>query len=337
MKARKIILFLILACSLLYTFDTAIFIERPEEISEKEERKIQGFVNIFSDIVTEGRRIRIAEYEKTKIILQDSGLYTNTGIMREYFSNIADILELDYALVIKVNELGEVDQSGWFKENEKLFNNNALASPAFLKPLVNSMLNGSRNVLKVDVSLEAVDLKREVSAAKFDAVYSVNGTIDENKPQVDEIGFSKTKLGRLTETAAEEIYSKLLREFDPKMVSGQLIKVYGSKLFVNLGMNNGIRIGDKLDIYRNTEESMNKSLFLSSAPRLFSTNVTEHNKSTKFVPETGFEIFPYRIEEMDKAGVCVVYECYDNFCIAELKEKAEGVEKIVELMPVRKE
>ncbi len=92
--------------------------------------------------------------------------------------------------------------------------------------------------------VDAQHIKSTASASGYNFGYS-----DRQDFQIGFGGFEKTPLGQATRQAMHEAVQYIIRRSGSVEWSGAIVKVDGSKVYINRGSNSNLRIGEQLVIY----------------------------------------------------------------------------------------
>lgn len=201
-----------------------------------------------------------------------------------------------------------------------------------------NLKKGGKDTANVEFKVNLIDINSLKTVKSF--TDTGNYTLPNNSPiySAEDALFTETALGAASSVALKKISDNITKYLGNPPLTGIITRTEDNKLYINLGKNNNIKIGDEFNIYKvdkilqlpNNIE--NQSTNISNIPKIPSAN----NESTKgyvsvrsnekgdvwYTSEMLYKYRFYKNEETLVASAKVI-EIYDYYAVLENKSNVK--------------
>ena len=228
----------------------------------------------------------------------------------------------------------------------KSMNTNLQLAADFIKETFNSdyiitgeILNfnlkkGGKDTANVEFKVNLVDIKSLKTVKSFTDTGTY--TLPNNSPvySAEDALFTETALGAASAVAMSKIAANITKYLGNPPITGIITRVENDKLYINVGKNNNIKIGDEFNIYKsdkilNLPNSRNNPTNISNIPKIPAENnekgyVSVRSNAAGDVWYTSEMLYKYRFYQYKETLVASakVIEIYDYYAVLENKSNA---------------
>lgn len=272
-------------------------------------------------------------------VLEDSLINTKMLNVTDYDLLISYFSSYDIVLSYKVMQTNINLASEFIKET---FNSDYIITGEILNF---NLKKGGKDTADVEFKVNLIDINSLKTVKSFTDKGTY--TLPNNSPvySAEDALFTETALGAASSIALNKIAYNITEFLGNPPLTGIVTRIEDNKLYINLGKNNNVKIGDVFNIYKvnkilqlpQNNESENKPKNMSNIPKIFvQTNqqtggyVSVRSNQEGDIWYTSETLYKYRFYKNEETLItsAKVIEIYDHYAVLE-KQSSEKVEPMM--------
>ena len=235
----------------------------------------EGVADMLTTSLVKSGKFDVMERKKINALLAEQKLGMSGLTTPESAAKAGKILGVEYIITGSVNEFGQKNES----------------AKAFGLTVNNLTARVAMDIRIIQVETSRISISEKGIGEEFSAGVAIdNPNLLPTDIEFGSKGFDETIIGKATGKAVEDAVKKISSKFDNVPLEGKIIKVLDAKVYINLGKDSGVAIGQIFEITRPGEELID--------------------------PDSGESLG----SEDEKVGTVKVTEIKDKYCVAEITD-----------------